>query len=581
MTSMSRPTTLKALAQLVARNGVERPTRGHGVASGATVDAQTAWRVTSGLALAIQQHVESHGPANVGLLTGRSPLGLPAFLAVQMSGATAVLLDEQHPAKRLRAIADDASIDLIVSESPVPWAADLPVLAPSQCMPASSGFDWAVSDRPAYVIFTSGTTGRPRGVVVSRRALDVFMHALSSIPLPTGGSGLVAVSPGFDGWLWCALLHGSLSQTLHYVDLKEVMLDDALRRIRPTILCLTPSLLDTSSEAVNAQVVVSAGERLSPVLAQKLADRTRLLNVYGPTEATIAATCADSARGDVIEQIGHPLVGYEVEVVGADDRLLPAGVAGELVIGGPAVADGYLGAPELTSSKFRPCLAGNRSVTMYRTGDLGKKNADGSLEYLGRADAQVKVRGLRVELREVELLAEQVPGVSQAVAFVRQETSSLELAIVLNRDSLMEPDLVRLHLAERLPAGGVPSRVTALDRLPASDRGKVDMTALIRTTQVSGPAGGDPDDWSTRMRGHWAALLGHSAFSEDDSFFDVGGHSLLAARLITRIRKREGRQVSIRSLYEAPTLAALASTVASAPLVYSVAPLADPAEKPC
>ncbi|MFC7648961.1 amino acid adenylation domain-containing protein [Streptosporangium lutulentum] len=370
----------------------------------------------------------------VGLCVGRSRWLVPSLLAIWRAGAIAVPVDDRHPADRLNFVLRDAGVRILLGDR-LPPGATVPksrTLIPAELVERRASA-WATAPDPddcAYIIYTSGTTGWPKGVEVTYRGLDTLLDALAFLELPPGGLGVNAVSPAFDGWLWCTLLYLSHGQGVALVDLEEG-LDAALDAVRPRTVCLTPSLLAScSGDIPSAQVLVVAGEPCPPELVRRFAGKRRFLNVYGPTEMTIAATWADSRRGDDVSTIGWPLPGYRAHVLDDHRRPVPPGVPGELYLAGTALARGYRNRPGLTASRFVPDPFEGEGARMYRTGDVVVERPDGQLEYHGRLDDQVKVRGLRVELGEIERVALRVPGVRAAAAFVTETGDAVGLAVV-------------------------------------------------------------------------------------------------------------------------------------------------------
>jgi amino acid adenylation domain-containing protein len=500
------------------------------------------------------------GPGRtVALTTGRSRLAVASLLAVWRLGATAVPLDERHPAARIAEVLAGAGVDLVLGHRPPGAPADLPVLDPEH---AAGGPFVAAEGELAYIIHTSGSAGRPKGVEITYAGLGTLLEALSGIHLGAGGLGINPLSPAFDGWLWCVLLHllnGVGTAILDLVDDGEhVDLAGRIAAVAPRTASLTPSLLASCADALaGAEVVVVAGERCPRGLLDLLLTRHRVLNVYGPTETTIAATCADSARGDDVTTIGRPLPGYRARVLDADLRPVPAGTPGELCLGGTALARGYRGDPDLTARRF-VTVAGER---LFRTGDQVLARPDGQLEFLGRLDAQVKVRGFRIELGEIERIVEQLPAVTAATAFVRTAGDTLGLAAVLGdgHDVTAGALLVREHCRTFLPEHMLPSTVDFVPALPYTDRGKVDRDALALAADAARTAGRPPaTDREHEVCAVFSDVLDHPVTDVTADFFELGGHSLLAARVVAALRKRTGLRASIPLLLGHPNPAELA-----------------------
>ncbi len=375
--------------------------------------------------------------------------------------------------------------------------------------------------------------------------------------------GINAVSPAFDGWLWCALLYLLHGQGMAIIDLSAqgaADVSDLVAQPAPRTICLTPTLLSALERLPRAELVVVAGEHCPPSLLTKLADVPRVLNVYGPTETTIAATWADTARGDDPATIGRPLPGYSAYVLDHRGQPVPAGGEGELYIGGPAVARGYRNRPELTAERFVPDPFTRDSAPMYRTGDVVRVRPDGQVEFRGRVDGQVKVRGFRVELGEVERAAMEVGAVRTAAAFTLPAGDSLGLAVTAAGGASPAEcaEQVKEHCRRRLPHFMVPSTVRVLPVLPALPTGKVDRTALARAAGAGSAARPPSTPREREVCAVWSELLGRPVNDVGANFFELGGHSLLAARAVGTLRRTSRLPLSVRHLLADPTPATLA-----------------------
>lgn len=484
----------------------------------------------------------------VGLGFGRSKQTVPALLAVWHTGATAVPLDDRHPADRRAFILEDAGVRLLLDATtpePRPVAADGP--------PAGSDV--------AYIVYTSGTTGRPKGVELGYAGLGTFLAAIATLGLTPGGVGFNPLSPAFDGWLWCTLLYLVHGQGVAIVDTSADGTDlaGALAAVAPRTVCMSPSLYAACpGDLPSVDVIVVAGEAATPALVRRFAGR-RVLNVYGPTETTIAATWADSAAGDDVLTIGRAIPGYRVHVLGPDDLPVPPGGEGELCVGGPAVALGYRNLPDLTRARFVPDpVDGGR---MYRTGDRVRPRADGQLEFLGRLDDQVKIRAFRVELGEVERTAADAEEVRAATAFVLATGDALGLAVLPEPgvDPAAAVEAATGRCQHLLPDFMVPSVVTAVSELPVTAHGKADRAALAERAATVTAAGRPPaTDRERQVCEVWSAVLPRPVYDVDANFFTSGGHSLLASRVVVALRKATGLRLSIKDLLAHPTPAELA-----------------------
>ncbi|MEU3061599.1 non-ribosomal peptide synthetase [Streptomyces subrutilus] len=508
----------------------------------------------------------------VGLLLGRSRESVPALLAVWSLGATAVPMDPAHPVERLGHVLADAGATVLIAPA-VPAGLEpgtARLLTPAdirRSAPGALSVSVPAPDGRAYLIYTSGTTGRPKGVEATYRGLDTFVSALAGLGLPPGGLGLNAVSPAFDGWLWCTLLYLVHGQGVALVDLSLDGLREAAAEGREPLpaglrtVSLTPSLLAAHGAALGAaEVVVVAGEACPAALAERFAAGRRLLNVYGPTEVSIAATWADSKRGDDVSAIGRPLPGYRAYVLDDDLHPVPEGTEGELYLGGPAVARGYRGRPGLTAARFLPDPFQGGGSRMYRTGDVVVRRPGGELEYRGRRDDQVKVRGHRIELGEVERVAAELPEVVAAACCPLASGQTLGLAVVAVPGT--DPAGLAARVVERcrkqLPAAAVPSTVRVLERIPTLTTGKADREALARALAApeagAGAAAHTAATPTERLvTAVWADVLAIDVPGPQADFFELGGHSLAAARAVSELRRITGLRVGLGALLARPS----------------------------
>lgn len=546
------------------RWATDTPTATAVSAADGTLDfAELALRTRAIAGMLAERGVRSGTAVGVG--SGRSRLTVPGLLAVWWLGATAVPVDDRYPADRVNFILRDAGVKLLLADRIAPgvvpagvrrvgiedatgFCPDLVVPAPHEC---------------AYVIYTSGTTGWPKGVEVTYANLGVFLAAIADLGLTPGGVGANPLSPAFDGWLWCTLLfllHGQGTAIIDLADGEPGDLAARIAAVAPRTVCMPPTLLASCATALSSvDTVVVAGERCPRGLAERLGAGRRMLNVYGPTETTIAALWADSARGDDVGSIGRPIRGYTAHVLDDDWQPVPHGSTGELYVGGPGVARGYRSRPELTAARFPTLPSGER---VYRTGDLVTVRRDGLLEFAGRRDDQVKVRGFRVELREVEQAVEELAEVTAATAFVLETGDALGLAAVPAAGAAADVATVRGHCRDRLPDFMVPGVIDLVAALPSTANGKIDRELLARNAAARGPvlAGRGPSTpRETQVCDAWTAVLDRPVTDVDANFFELGGHSLLAARVVAELREHTGVRLSMKDLLAHPTPAALAA----------------------
>ncbi|MFF4156093.1 amino acid adenylation domain-containing protein [Streptomyces sp. NPDC001678] len=541
----------------------------------------------------------------VGLSLRHSPEMMAAVLAIQKTGAAYVPIDPDYPASRIAHLVTDAAPVLVVTAeehaASLPEGTGLLLLDDPQVAAAAagrSGADLTDAERAApldpanaaYVIYTSGSTGVPKGVVVEHRnAVNLFHNHRAEYFRPAaeraGAERLrmaLASSISFDasvaGMLW--MLDG---HELHLVD--EVCRYDPAAFVRfidenrIDVVDVTPSFAEQLVLAGlltgrRPAVLVMGGEAIGEGLLAEVGalPDMEMYNCYGPTECTADATSPQRLRGTSGQNIGRPVWNGRAYVLDADLSPVPVGVVGELYIAGAGVARGYLDRPGLTAERFIPCPFGT-GERMYRTGDLARLLPNGELEYIGRADEQVKIRGFRVELGEIEAVLQQHPAVAQAVVVARDGGSGGKRLVGYavpaadgDGDAGGLPAELRRHAAERLPDYMVPVAVVVLDELPLTPNGKLDRAALPEPELTGGAASRAPrNELEETLCGLFAETLGGGRVGIDDSFFDLGGNSLLAMRLAARVRAVLDVELPVRTVFEATTVAGLAGRLGGAP----------------
>ncbi|WP_328700974.1 non-ribosomal peptide synthetase, partial [Corallococcus silvisoli] len=522
----------------------------------------------------------------VGLCAGRSREMVVATLAILKAGGAYVPLDPSYPPERLEFMARDARIPLLLVEPGreaglTGLAARVVVLDPSWRTFSDEPTDAPRVDIPAealaYVMFTSGSTGWPKGVGVPHRSVARLVKGVSFFHAGPGDTVLQLAPTSFDAAtleLWGALLHGA-RLFLYPPDMLSLEeLEATLERERISVLFLTTSLLEqmalTRPEAL-ARVgqVLTGGDVLSPVAARKLLDAGgTVVNGYGPTENTTFSTTHrvkqdQDARRPV--PIGRALENSQALVLDAHLEPVPPGVVGDVYVGGDGLAWGYVGRPDLTAERFVPHpFSDVPGARLYRTGDRARWLPDGELAFMGRSDTQVKLRGVRIELGEVETALRHLPGVDDAVAEVREYAPGDKRLVAYVVGTEVDATALRAGLAARLPAPLVPAAFVKLDRLPLTPVGKVDRKALV--TPVGNALAGEEyvaprTATETAVAEVWAPLLGRTRVGTQDSFFELGGHSLLATQVISRLRETFQVDLSVRALFEAPTIASLSARI--------------------
>jgi amino acid adenylation domain-containing protein len=542
----------------------------------------------------LARHLRARGVGRdvlVGVYAERVPETLIGLLAVLAAGGAFLPLDPAFPPERLEMILADARTPLLLARRDL--AATLPtggaevVLLDEAPAPPSppAGAEALPAIEPgdlAYVIYTSGSTGRPKGVLIPHRGFLWAVEGLAARSrLGPEARVLQTASASFDAsvWeTWSALISGS---TLVLGRREEILpgapLLATLRERGITNMFLPPSALAAMPEGASRELpdlvsLVVGGEASSPELVARWAPGRRLWNAYGPTEASICATMARLGE-DGETPIGRPIADNRLLVLGRHGELLPPGVPGELHLGGRGLARGYLGRPDLTAAAFVPDrFSAEAGARLYRTGDLVRFRSDGQLEFLGRADLQVKVRGFRVEPGEIEAqIAEHSSVREVAVVPYAAAPGDLRLAAYLVMTG-GDPSLdeLRAFLRARLPAHMVPSAFRVLPAMPLAPSGKIDRRALPPPLppdkdEASSGEGFVPPGTPAEelLAGIWGEVLGRSGIGAGDDFFDLGGHSLLVGRVLARVRAAFGVELPVRAAFEARTLAALAARIAA------------------
>ncbi|WP_191878715.1 non-ribosomal peptide synthetase, partial [Streptomyces filipinensis] len=543
---------------------------------------------------------------------------VPTLLGVLKSGAAYVPLDPTNPTDRLAYILDDADTPILITRAEhVPTFADIYdgdlVLLDADddrdaidAQPADDPTPLGTPDNLMYVIYTSGSTGKPKGVTLTHaNVLRMFAAIREQMNFTRDDVVTQSHSYAFDFsvWeMWGALLHGGrLVIVPPEVSRSPEDLLDLLVSQQVTVLCQIPSAFralaamageaDTRIDRLALRAIVFGGEKLEitelrPWVARTGLDRTALVNLYGPTEITVHCTfhelVADDFEHPSRSHLGHRIADLSVHVLDARQQLVPVGVPGEIYVGGPGLARGYLGRPGLTAERFVPDPFGPAGGRLYRTGDLVRRLPDGSLDFLGRVDSQVKVRGYRIELGEIEAALRTHPAVREAVvtAPATDEGEKSLVAYVVGGDEAPSAGELREHMSATLPAYMIPAAFVSLDAIPLISGGKINYRALPAPDRAAYDASryvAPQTPVEERLAAIWSEVLGVRQVSVEDSFFDLGGDSLRAVRLVGAMRT-VGYDVSIPDVFEYRTITALAAQLsgheAGRSLIDAVAPFA-------
>ncbi|MCY1077884.1 non-ribosomal peptide synthetase [Archangium lansingense] len=522
---------------------------------------------------------EGVGPeVRVGVLLEKSVEAVVAFWGVQKAGGVYVPLEAVLPRDRLEWMARDAGVKAVVTVHGLeerclpPEGARVVRLEETGAEELADLESGVRAGNAAYVLYTSGSTGRPKGVEVPHAGLcDLAYARMRAFGVGAECRLLQLASLGFDASIWEFLLTVSVGGTLYVPEGGRVPLGEDLRRVlvegAVTMVTLPPSVLALLPEEglEHLRVVKSVGEACPPALVEKWGRGRRFVNGYGPTETSVCVTWAECVPGEGRPSIGKPLANVQAYVLDAELRPVPPGVAGELFLGGPSMARGYVGRPELTAERFVPNpFSQEGGERLYRTGDMVRWRADGRLDYMGRADVQVKVNGVRVEPGEVESALREVGGAKQAHVKAWKSPSGearLVAYVVPGESTPREPRELRALLRQRLPESMVPSAFVHLEALPLSSSGKVDGRALPPPEPPARSASFVPprSPLEISIARCWAQALGREAVGLHDHFFDdLGGSSLTVVRACALLREELKRDVPIVHFFEHPTVHALA-----------------------
>jgi len=562
----------------------------------------------------LARHLRGRGATRgsiVAMLLPRSIDAYAAHLAILKSGAAYVPIDPDYPADRIAYILQDSGASILVTTAALQATCATFASAPGRAVVrVDADAAWIESEPPArldpgaagqrdlcYIIYTSGSTGRPKGVMIEHRSAVHLVRAEAGLYGARSDDRIYqGASLAFDlsiEEIWLAfqagatLVPGTGDLLRAGPDLSRL-----LARRGVTVLSTVPTLLTILDEDIpTLRLLILGGEACPPHLVDLWSrPGRRIVNTYGPTETTVIATCAELRPGRPVS-IGRPITGYRVHLLDEQLRPVARGAPGEICVGGIGVARGYRNRPDETRARFVPdrfapgglTPDGDEPARLYRTGDLGRLDADGNIEFLGRLDGQVKLRGFRVELQEIEAVLAQGEGVQAAACTVREDPPGVQRLVgyIVPKNGQVDERRLISHLRTRLPAYMVPATIETIRDLPRLPSGKLDRSALpaprarsAARDEAFAPAAGDARPaaaWreprsqrprtatEKRLAEVWSALFRPRRVSVDDDFFlDLGGHSLLVAKMVSELR-RDPRyaSVSVIDVYEHPTIRGL------------------------
>lgn len=514
------------------------------------------------------------------------------MLAILKAGVAYIPLDPRYPASRINFIMEDARAPFIVTttdhsekitnNAKVIFIDDPKANAQICACPDENPNLMLKADDLAYVIYTSGSTGNPKGVLIQHSSLKVFIdNHRPALGISENSRTLQFSSTSFDAAvidLWIPLTSGATlvvypdnriigSHLLEFIRNHQI---DTLPLLSPTVL----SSLPTESEIGELQIIGIGGEACPAPVLEYWRKKVQLVNAYGPTETTVAVTNFVCRPGYPAQTIGKPMTDVAVYILDENGNDVTDGLPGELYIGGPQLARGYLNNPELTNQKFVSHITEGQSVRVYKTGDLVKRLPDGNLEFVGRKDNQIKLRGYRIELDEIEIALNCLDGIKQAVVVPRDGRQGLVLltafVVAVKKPSVSEHTALkntwRQQLADRLPAYMVPDHFEILAQMPMTVHGKIDKDSL-QIPKDDHERSETPqekiteDDYEQIIRAIWSKLLQNNEIGSDDDFFALGGHSLLLIHVYSALPQLIRKHIQIPDLYNFPTIRTLAEEV--------------------
>ncbi|MFN6565571.1 MAG: amino acid adenylation domain-containing protein [Nostoc sp. ChiSLP01] len=514
----------------------------------------------------------------IGISIERSLEMIIGVLGILKAGAAYVPIDPNYPPERIKLMLEDSGISVLLTQSFLLEELSLTGLTHQAICLDEKVFaeelthnhnSQSTPDNLAYVIYTSGSTGQPKGVTIEHKAIvNLALGWIETFQVQPHSRVLQFGSFSFDlsiGEIATALSAGACL----YLGNKDTLLPDQslvyfLKQHKITHSFLSPSALSVLPKASfpDLQCITVGGEACPAELVSQWGTGRRFYNCYGPTECTVIVAIALCQPNGKKPSIGKPSPNLRTYILDAHNQPLPPGIPGELCVAGIGLARGYLNRPEITAQKFIEIELFGKTERVYKTGDLARWNSEGNLEYLGRIDEQIKLRGFRVELGEIESLLLQHPLVKEAaVILYKTETNQSLIAYVTGITNHLSIEL-KNHLKSRLPDYMIPAQIVVLDELPLTPNGKIDRKALpAPNLKIQGLYTAPRNEVEQKLAQLWSAALERQEIGIHNNFFDLGGHSLLAIKLLNNIQQVFGQQLALSSLFQNPTIAQLAEQI--------------------
>jgi amino acid adenylation domain-containing protein len=525
---------------------------------------------------------------SVAVCLQRSPELVGVLLGILKAGGAYVPLDTAYPQERIEFMLEDSGSDFVITQTAlkplIPTSRGRKIICLEDAWPAIAEAERndlqesSIGENLAYVMYTSGSTGVPKGVAVVHHNITRLVKETRYASFGPEEVFFLFAPVSFDAStfeIWGALLNGGKLVICPAASPSLAELSELLEKHQVTTLWLTAGLFrlmvdEQLSGLAHLRQVLAGGDVLSPEHVKMVANRgVPLINGYGPTENTTFSCCYTVTDASGLQNsvpIGKPIANTEAYVLDANLQLAPMGVVGELYLGGEGLARGYVGRPDVTAERFVPHpFSGKEGARLYRSGDWVRWNRAGQLEFIGRKDGQIKLRGFRVELGEIETALRQQAGVKQAVVLMRAEQDDKRLVAYVVMEGEIGVTELREGLRKRLPEHMVPSGWVRLEQLPLTSNGKLDRHALpIPAAEIEKGYIAPRNEKEARLIEIWKQVLGLEQLGVEDNFFELGGHSLKATQVVARVRTVLGIELPLRAVFEAPTIAALADRLVEA-----------------